>query len=851
MAEMADLCLDSSIIEDCASGVNQDDKLKAKTRTARRKIESSVETFPLGLNSSNVIAEFEPQMEQAVQNPVTMEAGGDETKVTTAFGEEKDNVVTQYDLQPSPGVAVEDLSGIKDFLSKPYLLSTITWSPSDNINQQIYTTSIQAALEGNTLWYAKMQGFAMYRGTAVVTVRLNANPFQAGRLILQFIPNYVQRLATSSAVNRLTRTLTSRTQSPNLEIPIDVGSAVMRIPYIAPTNYALMKTNLVDLTYNYDWGSIFLAVQSVLRTGATALASTVDVSIYLHFEDMEFVGPMIPQMAGKIKRSRKLTTSLEKEKFSEGAPISSGLSLVAKAADTLGQIPMLGPVLEPVSWIARTAAGLASVFGFSKPQTEDPSTNVSRMINKYSANATGTDPSATCALIHDAAVQLDSDTSLTGHDEMSFDFLKRVSAWIATATWVTTTATNDVIYTKSISPANLYFAATQSAGGKVATFRTGPPIYYLSNFFGYWRGSIKIRIKIVKTMFHTGRIQITFTPGTSAVTTPGLNNSAFSLREILDISTGDDIELVLPWFIPTNYLPMDEVSGSFEIRVLNELRAPETCSNSIDLLVFFSGGDDFELQCPGNGINADRTPNIPFFPQANFIENDGIGNSKIESLTSGPSSESVSEHFLSVKQLVSRYFMTAVAGIASEQCTMNPFTMSVTTMDTGTGALVNAQFGRDMLSAVGAMYGFHKGSIRMMLRFGGNALSTTAVVNPNGLGAGLAPLRIIALPESTNSGEAYTGVVTYPAAACVNGVFVTDNLGLMNVRVPYTSFCRTTMFVNTIGLTIDEASAPRATLSVNSNTNGFANRLGVFRSCGDDFQFSYFLGAPPLLVSYV
>jgi hypothetical protein len=102
---------------------------------------------------------------------------------------------------------------------------------------------------------------------------------------------------------------------------------------------------------------------------------------------------------------------------------------------------------------------------------------------------------------------------------------------------------------------------------------------------------------------------VTWTPNKTV--TGGITDltSTLSLREIIDIREQTEVTLNLPYMIPESYLWTDPTaswsgntsyySGQIDIQILNDLMAPETCPQTIDILVFVKAGPDFEFQVPG------------------------------------------------------------------------------------------------------------------------------------------------------------------------------------------------------------------------------------------------------------
>ena len=77
---------------------------------------------------------------------------------------------------------------VRDFLEKPVLLSTAQWSNVATANTMLINASLPQDAFAKDVYASKLKGFFGFRGTAVVRVQVNGNKFQAGRLLVVFIP---------------------------------------------------------------------------------------------------------------------------------------------------------------------------------------------------------------------------------------------------------------------------------------------------------------------------------------------------------------------------------------------------------------------------------------------------------------------------------------------------------------------------------------------------------------------------------------------------------------------------------------------------------------------------------------
>jgi hypothetical protein len=767
-------------------------------------------------------------------------------------------------------------TSIEDFMMKPFFAADVSWTTSLTANtiisgSQINVNDLISSL--NSYFLNKVQGFALYRGTIVCHVKINAMPFQQGRLLLHFLPNYVQRVALDTSFGPMhNASLTTKSMQPSIELDARDTECIMEIPYVSPTNWCkiIQPTQGATSEY-YDWGTFFLSVLSPLMVTGDAGVVEVDTSIYFYFKDFELCGPTVPQAGGggKLKKFKNASTNREQATVSDHGPVTTALSLASQAADALSSIPMVSYVAEPLSWALRVASGVASVFGWSKPQNNSSTGYVSLAFNKYAATSDGDDPSYTLGLLHDNAVLMTDINSLRHEDEMSTRFLYGVEAYLGTTTaWTLTTTSGTSLFSQSISPSAMFAQGSLTYGttpSHTALYNMGPPFWYLSNYFAFWRGSIKLKFKVIKTDFHSGRLQLTYTPiGYGTIKHPTLTTSNIALREIIDIRTGNEFEFTLPWYCATNYLPVAQAAGNVDILVLNELKGPASVSSTVNILWYACAGDDFELAGPGANFvtGTGNTTPYPFSPQSGeeVIVSEKVGGQGTTKDSMVHCLHSMGELFCSVKQLLNRQnslnFSTWITGSG---ITLWPWFVSVISLNGSTGAVVSPVCGGDMYSIIAPMYAFYKGSMRIGVKQ--PAASTTNQV------AAISPTYF-----NNHTSVAMIGQPLWDPGSSSSTTWASSGLGLSNVlnqgvavtqagigaaiyRLPY--YCQTKCSLllaqSTASANIStDVSQPWTMLGIEVYGTSFGTTNGnvVTRACADDFQFSYFIGCPPLLVNY-
>lgn len=782
-------------------------------------------------------------------NPDSVSGSIKETEVTTTFTEDGEKVTNVFGKIPTYSDYGSTATDAKAFLEKPFLWSVGTWATTDTAATLL--TSIPVAVAGfPAIWTDKLKGFKLMRGTVNFRIMINANPFQQGKLLAHWLPPGM----SAAKIRMHNINLITMTQHPNIELDCRKTVGEISFPYIAPTLYY----NIAGPGHTLPFGTLYLRVLSPLKVGAGG-ETDLSYSIYVWFTDLELTAPIVPQSArGKFKA--KSTSFSEVENTSS---ISQGLRAVSSVATDMEAIPLLSSVAKPVAWASRVGADIASAFGWSKPNSDSATIPMMKMTNRNMSNADGPDMLPQLAINHDNQLAVRDDFSIYSEDEMSMRFLLSRWSFLYSYNWDTADATNAVIFSAPISPDTLLVQVGLPAiATYVATVRCGGPMWYLSQFFEFYRGGIEMMIKIAKTDFHTGRLQITFTPNpTNSVTVPNTTTTGpYALREIIDIRTGSEVCLTLPYLSTTAYQNLRDgygYLGSLDIKVINELRAPQTCADNIDLLFYFRAAPDFEYAAPSTIGGTSYMP--PFYPQSGRDELicSNIGDSSTPPQKTVYAELCMGESVTSLKQFLNRYSYEPRATLPTltngETLDFWPWAPGYYTQNASTGTGLATYNGGDPHSNFAHMYAYYRGGARVMVR--------TAVSDTGGIGTRNPIVSTLVTAERPTTMVLASGNASFGAGTALvpwfanlqgfTGVNITDaNQGLVGVSIPY--YCQTHMsIVPTIdtGTNYRPITYDQPKTSVNfQGFQAFSNYY-ILRSFGDDFQYSYFLNAPPIVIA--
>lgn len=751
---------------------------------------------------------------------------------------------------------------ISEFLARPILLSAINWA-SSSVNGSTIATIDPSSYLVTGDWAEKLRGFQLFRGTFVIRIELNPSPFMAGALLGSWMPHVFNTISQPG-------TLVGAYQLPHVLVTTRDTAAEFRIPFISPYQY---HDKSEPAAARACWGAFRLMVASQLAIGATSPYSNVSLAIYGHWEDVDITAPILPQ------------SNMTFESFRSNKPISKGLKSVSKVAGAFKGVPVIGTMAATVEWAASLAGGVASALGFGKPIAQEPGAIMVPRINPYTHLGEGPVTHPSMATLSNPGVASTDECTYTDEDEMSLEYLYKVPNYVSSIAWSGSNVNGTVLMQRALSPRMLIgTTATATAPVGTVTYTHGGPLNYLSHMFTMWRGSLNLHLKFVKTGFHTGRIQIVWTPFNDATLSvaPTIANSMFTLRHIVDIRDQDEYVVNLPYLVRDQYLRTGGTDlpstymGTVTVSVLNELRYPETVASTIQMLEFYTAGDDFEFQAPGI-CEAE-----PFAFQSNMkFMTTGVSRSL------GPSVHCASESITSLKQLTDKDdFSTAYSGAVGTVtnqsiAVIDPWYSGYTLLPTSASA---SRGNIDTMSFVGAMYAYQVGSVNVALMLNNAAIGNVCYV----------PYYLSSLLNSFGT-FTYTHCGFYHlvrSASAVTPAFDTPNaLGTpINANWPiyrtlgstkYSSYgLNTQVSTPVIGYCMEHAHyVAKYPVSFISHSGGALNAAATapnadtmpypagtfvaalqfstsiatgyrqYRSTGDDFRFKAFTGCPYLLIT--
>lgn len=717
---------------------------------------------------------------------------------------------------------------IRSFLGRPHLVLDGSVTAATPIGL-VATVNPASFLFTDPLLNSKMKGVFAVRYTTLVTLKINSTRFQAGALMLCYVPTGGSiNLTTIRTISLTNRVQYSQTMNVKANFAYD-SSVSLRVPYISDRYCHEYISNP-----NGNPGVIDLYLYAPLNflTGS----SSVPYTVFISYHDVEFFGNTIPQSGfATSKKKRQRTQAVDvgsNEMFSE-RPISTATKFISDVSDKLTAVPLLSSIAGPVHWISDAVSKAAYLWGYSRPRIIEKPSRMSLLENPNMCNS---DSSVLTQPIGLSLIScIEKVTNFAGHDEdeMSIDFLKRRWSFYESFNWSTSSPDGTILYATPVKPNNYFVNSTTSAANVLT------PICFITSLAKKWTGGIEFRIELFKTTFHSGRLAFIYIPNNGAAVTPTLANLEYAFKIIVDITDYNIIEISVPYMSTNTWLPTEPVgstNGNFYIMALDSLVAPADVPSSISVLVSVRGAPDFAIAQPSQAIPAVA------------VAQSGLGKDETLQLNIGdiaPSgndfsknSQCIGETFLSLKNLISVYRFCGVTFSMNEVTSVSlvPHAFSYK----GTTGYNN--FERDILSPIAMCYALYRGGINIYIpqEVNSTRLLTSSLATST---ANTHPIESFAVDRANTLAFIH---------ASPTQVYRLDQNNA-HVNIPFFNYTPSASVIDSAYNLSSSAVLAKVhpTLNFrilsNGNAPSVASNFDIFRCAADDYQLGCFISIPVLL----
>lgn len=505
---------------------------------------------------------------------------------------------------------------IGDWFSRPLKIAEYNWDVDSPIFERFNPWTLFWENDRNT---EKIKNFHLLRSTLHVKILINGNAFYYGRAIAAYEP--LSPLDNTSPARSWVpedRIRGSQRMHVYLNPTVSQGGS-LELPYFWPKNNWVVSQN--------DWrnmGEIVIASFNDLKH-ANAGTDPINISVMAWAENVKFSIPTrsVPQPSIPEAGSTPISGDEHEQNV-----ISRPATNVARIAGALSDVPAIGPYAKATEIGARAVAKTAKLFGLSAPNELNYAIYEPRA--KHSIAVTDTKQSAN-KLTVDSKQELTIDPRTTGireDDELPIASMAGRESYINQFDWAVTDASGAHLWNARVDP------GLKGRNGSEWHF---PACATAALPFQYWRGTMRFRFQIVASEYHKGRIRVVYDPLTGG-TTSEYNTHYSTIHDIaeskdftVDVGWGQNVPYVqsLGWYGTAEYgttpLINNIVSGNgvLSVYVLNKLSVPSATPSDIQINVFISMLDDFEVAAPDDKISFLKFRAPVSIPESGVIPEDG------------------------------------------------------------------------------------------------------------------------------------------------------------------------------------------------------------------------------------
>lgn len=521
----------------------------------------------------------------------------------TSFTDQNPSYSYTVDSEPDKTFGVADMKDVslEKFLSRPVLIQSFNWATgAPNIYQRFnpWKDFFSEPRIANRIAH-----YAFMRAKLKVRVLINGNAFHFGRAILSYIPLHDYDTLTVDRVF-VQQDLVQASQRPHIYLdPTYSQGGELGLPYFYPKNMLEIANSEYD-----QMGEMVLHTINVLKH-ANGATDNVTINVFAWAEDVVLSGPT-------AATSTDLTPQAGEDEYGQGI-VSKPAGIVARVAHKLTSIPLIAPYARATEIAAGAVGQIASMLGYCRPN--DIST-IKSFKPQYGGNMANTNVEDTAIKLSvDAKQELTLDprtTGLSGQDELGIKNLASRESYLTTFDWQVADAQDTKLFACAVTP-NLVARNGDELHLTALAFAAIP--------FDWWRGTLKFRFQIVASNYHRGRMRVVYEPFNSA---PSLDYTT-NYNRIIDIAEEKDFTVEIGWnqnlpykraerpgidsepFGPTYTQGVGAAynNGMISLHVVNDLTVPNsTTDNDIQVNVFVSCGDDFEVAGPTAELMRRYTP---------------------------------------------------------------------------------------------------------------------------------------------------------------------------------------------------------------------------------------------------
>jgi hypothetical protein len=509
---------------------------------------------------------------------------------------------------------------LKDFLAIPQVIAEMEWTPSNTL--VLEDIDVLDRLFDNEVVWSKIENWKYFACDLEVSFRINGTPFHYGQLVAASLPmrygmdedSFTTGVAFAPQVNDY-----SILQKHHVIIePSKSNTTVLQIPYFAAKNFIDLEAYRYG---NLDIGrreraacgfdsitiqvlvplkstmspttnvhiTVFARMINVRLNGISAVDNTTFMPatpsyFNRHLSTIEYlwdVFPNLPRAEREFEAQTMPPAAIEGAKKASNNSVSG--SIVAKGEQVAGF----------VSDMASVATLAASFMG--KPNVTSQTMTMMARCDAYN-NTAGGNVAINLAALPDnylARYKMCNDRNITSFKDIC-------SKWglLYKSYGIHSNYKNNFL-TFPCAPLAIPVVRTHIGTDNHETITlVHTPLSFVACAFSYWRGTLRYKIHIVASDFHSGRLRITWNPNDTLTASTEHNRLGSMINKVIDIKGSAIHEIDIPFLSDWPYLSVYSPFEHSIPRVGNlsfSMVTPLTCGGtnipSIFMNIYVSGVD--------------------------------------------------------------------------------------------------------------------------------------------------------------------------------------------------------------------------------------------------------------------
>lgn len=458
-----------------------------------------------------------------------------------------------------------EATALQELAHRWVYVETLKWSTNQEVGTKLlgetFPNYVFTKAAKDNAAFCPLKGWIYYRADMVLKLQVNATKFHVGQLQCAYVYQ-------GEAMEDKRDNVMLSSQKPHAIINAQANNLVeLVIPFRNYRSYLVRGHKEGNGVLLNDLAYVTVMVLSRLTT-TNSTFGTVNVNLFFRLENYQFQGMNCPNIIAEHQM----------------------WSLLGRLGVSVAEGALEGVVRDFNRDNPSAPVASATVIPRSG-NSWSLGTNIVELNNVLRLDAVGITP------------------ALDQVDEMSARKIAQIPGLMHRFTWSMSQTTGSLLWCSPVRPlhdAEQYtLIKAPTMGLRAATYAI-PPIGVISSLFEYWHGGIEYRFDIVSSVFHTGRIQVVFCPG-SFRRSPTFEEAQSCYTAVFDLEEVKSFRFVAPFVADRDWWPVSQArenksggmpTGYVCVYVLNQLVPTDNIPQQVDVLCYVSGGNDIEFAVP-------------------------------------------------------------------------------------------------------------------------------------------------------------------------------------------------------------------------------------------------------------